>query len=170
MRDYPTLSGPKALAIGTRGDAVWGAMAGGATTEEAIRRALEFCGYRSGSGGAASGSGSGNPTVAGGRTGPCILYAVGRDLVTLPPKSRRIIGVLVLSTDHNIPASDRARLVQDYAKGDWQAVARGRGGTWHAVSGGGSESAAVDAALGKCKLADMECQVYAIGRFLVASD
>ncbi len=180
LRDYPAVIGPKALAIGTRGDAVWGAMSKGATIEEAIRRALEFCGYRAGSGGGAStglgstGSGStgtdGNVSVSGGRTGPCVLYAVGNDLVTLPPKTRKILGALVISTDKAIPDLDRERLMQAYGAGDWQAMARGRGGTWHAVGGAASEAAAVEAVLAACKVAEKECQLYAIGRFLVAAD
>ncbi len=168
LRDYPPIKEPKALAIGTRGDAVWGAMSKGTTNAEAARRALEFCGFRAGSGGGSAGSG--NPSIAGGRTGPCILYAVGDDLVTLPPKSRKIVGVLAISTDPAIPSTDRERLIKEYVGDGWQALARGRGGTWHAAAGGASEAAVSEAALAKCRTADKDCQLYAIGRFLVAPE
>jgi class 3 adenylate cyclase len=168
LREYPAATGPKALAIGTRGDALWGAMATGATVDEAVRRALEFCGFRAGSGG--GNSAGGNPSVAGGRTGPCILYAVGNDIVTVSPRSRKITGVLVISADPAIPDAERERLIQAYDRTGWQALARGRGGTWHAAGGTTTEQSAVDAALATCTQADKDCQLYAIGRFLVGPE
>ncbi len=169
-RDYPLHGGPKAIAIGTRGEAVWGAWSHGVSDDEAVRRTLEFCGSRASSGGGGGGGGTGTGAGVGSAPSPCILYAVGDELVTRPPRTRRIIGVLVIATDKAIPAAERARLAQDYAAGDWQALARGRGGTWHAASGAVSEAAAAEAALTKCQAADTACQIYAIGRFLVAGE
>jgi class 3 adenylate cyclase len=147
-REYPATKKPKALAIGTRGDGVWGAMSTGETEAEAMRRALEFCGFRTRS--------------------PCVLYAVGADLVTRPPAARKINGVLLIAADKTIPVLERQRLLDLYQAGDWQALAYGRNGTWHAAAGAASEAAATHAAMAKCNSADRDCRVYAIGRFLVA--
>jgi adenylate cyclase len=148
QQEYPAERRPKALAIGSRGDGVWGAMSTGATAAEASRRALEFCGFRA--------------------PGPCVLYAVGDDLMTRPPQTKRIIGALTFAGDKSIPAGERARLLQIYAAGDWQAMARGANGTWHAIAGQASELAAIEAALTACRQADRDCRLYAVGRFLVA--
>ena len=146
--EYPIETRPKALAIGTRGDSVWGAMSTGATVAEAIRRSLEFCGFRA---------------------GPCILYAVGDELVTRPPQTRRIIGVLSFAAERTMPPTERQHIMAAYASGrDWQAVAHGGNGTWHFHAGAASEAAAIDGAMAKCAQADHTCAVYAIGRFRVA--
>jgi hypothetical protein len=133
-----------------RGLTGWAGIETGATKQEAARRALQFCGFRTGS--------------------ACLLYAVDGRLVTELPVSRPIMGVMVFADDPDIPEDQRNHLADAYKAGGWRAIAKGRNGTWHAVAGKADEAGAVGAALAACTLADRDCEIRAIGHFRVTGN
>jgi hypothetical protein len=83
------------------------------------------------------------------------------------PKSRPIIGIFMPGTDADLPVEARQQVGQIYQGQEWRALARGKGGSWHAVAGASSEAEAVEAALKSCAAEDRDCQVHAIGNFRV---
>jgi DNA-binding winged helix-turn-helix (wHTH) protein len=99
---------------------------------------------------------------------PCLLLAVDGMLTTRIPKSRPAVGIFLPSVESDIPASDRKRVGQIYRGSEWRAVAKGKGGEWHAVAGASSETDAIDAALKSCAQSDSDCRLFAIGNFRVA--
>jgi adenylate cyclase len=138
---------PRALAMSATGR--YGS-ATGKTTEEAIRRALEWCGHNSG--------------VA------CILLAID-DVFVLPiPSLMKVVG-LVQSGPLDVIApelrDDVARRLHNSTSG-WNAVAVGASGRAGLKLGAGSEQAAIDGALEACGNQDRECRVIVLGPFLVA--
>jgi DNA-binding winged helix-turn-helix (wHTH) protein len=118
--------------------------------DEAIRLAIERCGYL-------------------GQI-PCLLVSVDGFWTVELPTSRPIINVFLPGTEAEVPAEQRQRVATIYQGKPWRALARGRNGSWHAVTGAASEAAAVDAALQSCAGADAECRLVAIGNFRVAED
>jgi class 3 adenylate cyclase len=136
-----------AVALGMRGLTGWAGVETGETKQEAARRALEFCGFRTGS--------------------ACLLYAVDGGMTTELPATRPVTGVLVFADASEIPESDRKRLMKIYGAGGWRALAKGRNGTWHAVAGKPDEASATSEVLASCTAADRECVLQAIGHFRV---
>jgi class 3 adenylate cyclase len=146
--EYADAKGPKAVAVGNQGTTGWAAMATGQTPAEAARRALDFCGSRTG--------------------GPCIIYAVGDWMTVNLPETYRVVGVFTFAGDTSVPASERERLRAVYRGRDWRALAQGGNGTWHAAAGQTSEAQAIATALAACAAVDRECQIHAINAFRVA--
>ena len=98
---------------------------------------------------------------------PCLLISVDGMLTLQIPKSWRIIGLFMLTTDPQMTNQDKQRVGEVYREKEWRALARGAGG-WYPVADAPSEAAAVDGALGACAAHDRDCQLYAIGNFRVA--
>jgi DNA-binding winged helix-turn-helix (wHTH) protein len=118
--------------------------------DDAIRLAVERCGYQ-------------------GQL-PCLLLSVDGFWTVEIPTSRPISTVFLPGTEAELPVAERRRIAAVYRGSPWRAVARGRNGTWHAVAGAASETAAVEASLEACNRADVECRLFAIGNFRVADD
>src|SRR5262249_6015656 len=96
---------------------------------------------------------------------PCLLFSVDGFLTVQIPKSRRVTGIFLPSSEMEIPAPNRERIAEVYRGAEWRALARGRNGSWHPVAAAPSEDAAIEAALRSCSQADSECQLYAVGNF-----
>jgi hypothetical protein len=142
--DYLHRDDSRALAIGGE-RAGWAY--GIASQQEATRRALERCADLS--------------------SGPCLLYALGDKLLQPLPRSRKIVSVFTFAGDTRIPRAERDELMKIYAGRDWRAIAHGANGVWLAVADEASEEDAVRDALGKCSAKDKDCDVFAIGNFIV---
>jgi adenylate cyclase len=138
---------PRALAMSATGR--YGAQIG-ETTEEANRRALEWCGHNSGL--------------------ACIVLAVDDVFVVPIPSSMKIVG-LVQSGPIDVIApqlrDDVARRLHNSRSG-WNAVAVGASGRVGLKLGAGSEQAAINDALEACSRQDRDCRVIVLGPFLVA--
>jgi len=101
---------------------------------------------------------------------PCLIVSVDGFWTVRVPKSRRILGLFLLTTEAEMSDEDRQRIGPTYQQKDWRALARGKSGGWYAVAGAPSESAAVEQALQRCAEHDGECHLHAISNFLVADD
>ena len=101
---------------------------------------------------------------------PCLIVSVDGFWTVRVPKSRRILGLFLLTTEAEMSEEDRQRIGPTYQQKDWRALARGKSGGWYAVGGAASESAAVEQALRRCTERDSECHLHAISNFLVADD
>jgi DNA-binding winged helix-turn-helix (wHTH) protein len=101
---------------------------------------------------------------------PCLLLSVDGLLTVQIPKSRKVVGIFLPSTEAEISSPDKERIAQVYRGRDWRALARGKSGGWHAVAAAPSEANATEAALTSCSRADGECRLYAIGNFRVADE
>jgi adenylate cyclase len=138
---------PRALAMSATGRYGSGT---GESTEEAIRRALEWCGHHSG--------------VA------CIIVAVD-DVFVLPiPGSMKVVGLFQSGPIDAIAPElrdDVARRLRNSRSG-WNAVAVGASGRAGLKLGAGSEQAAINDALEACRKQDRDCRVIILGPFLVA--
>jgi adenylate cyclase len=138
---------PRALAMsatGRYGTAI------GETTEEAIRRALEWCGHYSGL--------------------ACIIVAVD-DVFVLPiPSSMKVVGLVQSGPIDVIAPELRDGVAQRLhnSRSGWNAVAVGASGRTGLKLGAGSEQAAIDGALEACSKQDRDCRVIVLGPFLVA--
>jgi class 3 adenylate cyclase len=142
---YATGPDHKAIAISGAGGG-WYALQRSSRIE-AARQALERCGYA--------------------YEHPCMLLSVDGFFTVEIPKSRPIIGIFMPGTDADLPVEARQQVGQIYQGQEWRALARGKGGSWHAVAGASSEAEAVEAALKSCAAEDRDCQVHAIGNFRV---
>jgi hypothetical protein len=144
-KDMETPSKTKALAVSPAGS--W-SFTTGSNTEEAIRRALEWCG-RYGA--------------------PCMIVAVDDRFVVAIPTTMKVTGFFQANTNALVLPelrSDVARRLRNITTG-WTAVAVGAGGAPGLALGALSEQAAIDGALGDCGTRDRNCRVIAIGPFLV---
>jgi DNA-binding winged helix-turn-helix (wHTH) protein len=101
---------------------------------------------------------------------PCLIVSVDGFWTVRVPKTRRILGLFLLTTEAEMSDQDRQRIGPTYQQKDWRALARGKSGGWYAVGGAPSESAAVEQALHRCAERDSECHLHAISNFLVADD
>lgn len=101
---------------------------------------------------------------------PCLIVSVDGFWTVRVPKSRRILGLFLLTSEAEMSDEDRQRIGPTYQQKDWRALARGKSGGWYAVGGAPSESAAVEQALHRCAERDSECHLHAISNFLVADD
>jgi DNA-binding winged helix-turn-helix (wHTH) protein len=120
------------------------------TRREASRIALERCSFMFGR--------------------PCLILAVDGFLTIQIPRTRRVTGTLLPSTDAEIPDTHKERIARTYQGREWRALARGETGSWHAIADAPSEAAAIEAALKSCAQADSGCRLYAIGNFRVADE
>ena len=136
----------KALALSPAG--AYSYITGASSSEEVIRRALEWCG----------------------RHGvPCMIVALDDRFVVAIPTTMKVTGFFQANTNALILPelrSDVARRLGNVTAG-WSAVAVGTGGAPGLALGALSEQAAVDGALGDCGTRDRNCRVIAIGPFLV---
>jgi TIR domain len=145
-KEYGDAAKPKALALSPVGS--WSYGRGESSPEEAIRRALEWCG----------------------RHGvPCMIVAVDDRFVVAIPTTMKVTGFFQATTNALILPelrSDVARRLGNVTTG-WSAVAVGTGGGPGLALGALSEQAAIDGALADCSTRDRNCRVIAIGPFLV---
>jgi DNA-binding winged helix-turn-helix (wHTH) protein len=101
-------------------------------------------------------------------TRPCLLISVDGFLTLQIPKTRRISGIFLPSTEPGLAGPERDRITVVYQGKEWRAIARGGQGSLHAIAGAGSEDEAIAAALKACAEADRDCRLYAIGNFRIA--
>ena len=100
---------------------------------------------------------------------PCLLVSMDGMLTVRIPKSRRVTGLFMVTTEPQMSAADRQRIDEVYRQKEWRALARGKtGGLWYPVANAPSEEAAVAAAMSACAQSDSDCRLYAIGNFRVA--
>jgi hypothetical protein len=145
-KEYAGSSKPKALALSPAGSSSY--VHGESNPEEAIRRALEWCGRRG---------------------VPCMIIAVDDRFVVAIPTTMKVTGFFQANTNAAILPelrSDVARRLRNVTTG-WSAVAVGTGGGPGLALGALSEQAAIDSALADCNTRDRNCRVIAIGPFLV---
>ena len=101
---------------------------------------------------------------------PCLLVSVDGLWTIRVPKSRRIVGLFMLTNEAAISGEDKQRIGAVYQQNDWRAMARGKAGGWYPVAGAPSESAAIEQALERCAEHDSECHIHAISNFRVADE
>jgi hypothetical protein len=121
----------------------------GDTTEDAVRRTLEWCGYNSGS--------------------ACLIIAVDDVFVVPIPTSMKVTGLLQSGPIYSIASElrdDVARTLLN-ARSGWNAVAVGASGRVGLKLGADSEQASVAGALDACAEKDRACRVVVIGPFRV---
>jgi DNA-binding winged helix-turn-helix (wHTH) protein len=100
---------------------------------------------------------------------PCLLVSVDGFWTIRVPKSRRIVGIFMLTNEAAMSDEEKQRIGPIYQQDDWRAMARGKAGGWYPVAGASTESAAVEQALERCA-DDSECHIYAISNFRVAEE
>jgi two-component system torCAD operon response regulator TorR len=98
---------------------------------------------------------------------PCLLLSVDGMLTVPVPQSHRITAPFTLAGEREMSEADRQRIAQTYGGKDWRALAKGRSGRWYAVDGLETETAAVDEVLERCRKAEPECILHAIGNWRV---
>lgn len=146
-RGYAKDRKPKALAISPTG--IYSSYGGEANIEQAVRRALERCGY--------------NARVA------CMIIALD-DVFAVPiPRSMKIIGFAKPGTINAISPElreDVARRLGNSTSG-WNAVAVGAAGRAGIKLSAATEQVAIDGSMDACGKQDRDCRVTVIGAFLV---
>jgi hypothetical protein len=145
-KEYGGNAKPKALALSPAGSSSY--VYAQSNPEEAIRRALEWCGRRG---------------------FPCMIVAVDDRFVVAIPTTMKVTGFFQATTNAAILPelrSDVARRLRNVTNG-WSAVAVGAGGGPGLALGAIGEQAAIDGALADCGTRDRNCRVIAIGPFLV---
>lgn len=146
-RRFRAAASHKALAIGQERFYVIGARASQA---EAVRLAVERC--------------------VDFVQAPCLLVAVDGFFTVQLPKMRQVTQLFTLTAETAMSDAEKQRIATIYQRRDWRALARGGGGTWHAVAAAPSEAAAIDQAMELCAANDQGCRIYAIGNFRVADE
>jgi hypothetical protein len=146
MERYATGQLPKALAVSSRG---YAAFYGQSSQDEAMRRALEFCGS--------------NGSIA------CLVVAVDNVFVVSVPETMKAVALFHPASEASIAADARGVVAGRLANAisGWNTVAVGAGGRAGVMLRASSEQAAVDGALADCSRQDHSCRVIAIGPFLV---
>ena len=145
-KEYVASAKPKALALSPAGLSSY--VHGESNPEEAIRRALEWCGRRG---------------------VPCMIVAVDDRFVVAIPTTMKVTGFFQANTNTAILPelrSDVARRLRNVTNG-WSAVAVGAGGGPGLALGAIGEQAAIDGALADCSTRDRNCRVIAIDPFSV---
>jgi hypothetical protein len=137
----------KALAISPTG--IYNSYSAEPNIEQAVRRALERCGYNAGV--------------------PCMIVALD-DVFAVPiPRSMKVIGFAKPGTINAVASElreDVARRLGNATTG-WSAVAVGAGGRVGTRLGGATEQVAIDDSMEACSKQDHDCRVVVIGPFLV---
>jgi adenylate cyclase len=137
------------MALSARDDwLAWGSE----SSQEAIRRALENCGYKTGS--------------------PCIIVAVDENFVVPIPTTMRVIDLFQASRNPMISPEWRNSLAQrlDNAPNAWNSVAVGTDGRPGLTLNAPNEQEAIQAALIDCGKHDRNCHVISLGPFSVQPD
>jgi class 3 adenylate cyclase len=119
------------------------------TLGEAVRRALEYCGYRAG--------------VA------CRIVAVDDVFVVPLPTGMKAVGFFQAHANAMIAPELRDDVVRRLANSQngWSSVATGSAGQTGIAIGAASEQAAGETALAECARRDRGCRVIALGPFAV---
>jgi adenylate cyclase len=147
QKNYLAAKKFKALALGS-GGGTW-FFFGHDTSDEAVRRSLEFCGSNTGT--------------------PCMVIALDDNFVVPIPRTMRAVSFFRPATSSFVATSEREFLSRRYAnlpKG-WHAVAASGSGKIGVAFGVETEDVAVKTALADCAKVDRECRIIAIGPFSV---
>src|SRR5262245_29566138 len=146
MEQYATSRSPKALAVSSR---AYAHFTGQTSQDEAMRRALEYCGSNSGI--------------------SCLVVAVENVFVVAIPETMKPVAMFHPTTESSIAADARSVVAGRLANAisGWNAVAVGGSGRPGVMLRAASEQAAVEGALADCSRQDHSCRVIAIGPFLV---
>jgi hypothetical protein len=146
MERYAAGQLPKALAVSSRSYAYFN---GQTSQDEAMRRALEYCGNTSGI--------------------PCLVLAIDNVFVVAIPETMKAVALFHPMTESSIAADARSVVAGRLANAisGWNAVAVGGSGRPGVMLRAASEQAAVEGALADCSRQDHSCRVIAIGPFLV---
>ena len=144
--DYIAAKKSKALAVASGG--AHSVYYGQTSPDEAVRRALESCGYQAGT--------------------PCLIVAVDDKFSVPIPATMKTIGVFTAKRNEIAPEL-RESLAQRLigARTGWSAVAVGSSGRVGIALKAESEPTAVADALADCTKQDRNCHVVAIGPFSV---
>jgi hypothetical protein len=146
-KNYLRFARSKAFVVSPTGSRM--AYYGEPSPEEAMRRALERCGFDSGH--------------------ACMVVAIDDTFVVPIPTLARAIGFYrpdALTSMQLGVRDDVARRLANVTNG-WNAVAVGASGQAGVKVGSGSEQTAVDGALEDCAKHDRDCRIAVIGPFLV---
>jgi hypothetical protein len=146
-RSFATGRKFKALAISPTG--IYTSYSAEPNIEQAVRRALERCGYNAGV--------------------PCMIIALD-DVFAVPiPRSMKIVGFAKPATINAVAPElreDVARRLGNATSG-WSAVAAGAGGRVGIKLSAATEQLAIDGSMEACGKQDHDCRVVVIGPFLV---
>lgn len=149
-QNYAPMGKSKAIALHSSGNYAnyWGQR----NQDEAVRRALEFCGI--------------------GHAIPCMIVTVDDVFVVPLPKSMKPAGLLSPETIPAVAPDLRNEIVRRLrnAQGGWSALAAGEAGRPGVAVRAASEEAAVAGALSDCSRHDRNCRVIGIGPFAVKSN
>ncbi|HVG50052.1 MAG TPA: adenylate/guanylate cyclase domain-containing protein [Xanthobacteraceae bacterium] len=138
--------GPKALALSPRGNI--GLFFNQSSTDEAVRRALEFCGINAGV--------------------PCAIVAVDNMFTVPVPMTMKVVGFFRPSIAPGISVQQREEIGRKLAEGPggWSAVAIGNAGNAGVVRAS-KEADAISGAVADCQTRDQNCRVVAVNIFMV---
>jgi hypothetical protein len=138
----------KALALSSRGDRTWSYF-GIASVEEAVRRALEGCGYLFGA--------------------ACAIVAVDDVFVVPVPRAVKVTGFFAARGNNLIAPEWREVLAGrlEQAPNAWNGIAVGASGRPGLVLGALNEQDAIKDALTDCARNDRDCRLIALGPFSV---
>jgi hypothetical protein len=146
-KDYPTAGTSKSLARSPLSTGIW--LTNQSSPEEAIRRALEYCGAGNG--------------VA------CMIIAVDQMIVVPIPVMMKVVGFFRPSTAAMIAPDARDDVVRRLANAGnaWNAVAVGANGRAGLALRAANEKSAIEDALAECTRQDHSCRVIGLGPFAV---
>jgi hypothetical protein len=146
-RRYRSSPSSKALVISPSGRLF--AASGSSGPEDAMRRALERCGFTS--------------------KAACLVVAVDDTFVAAVPTLARVVGLYRQDALFGVQTEERAEVARRLAASNegWQAVAMGAARHTGTKVGATSERSAVDGAMEDCAKHDRNCSVAVIGPFLV---
>jgi adenylate cyclase len=146
MQRYAAGPKPKAVAVSSRG---YSQFNGQGSEDEAMRRALEFCGSYS--------------------SVPCLVVAVNDVFVVAIPALMKPVGVFHAATEVSIAPDARGIVASRLANAavGWNAVAVGIAGRPGLMLRAADEREAIEGALADCGRQDRNCRMVAIGPFLV---
>jgi hypothetical protein len=147
MSSYTKGSKSKALALNFQGR-LWSYWNQG-SVEEAVRRALEACGYAYGS--------------------VCTIVAVDDVFVVPVPRAAKVTGVFA-ARGNNLIASEWQEVLAgrlEQAPNAWNGIAVGASGRPALVLDALNEQNAIEGALADCARNDRDCRIIAIGPFAV---
>jgi adenylate cyclase len=143
-------AGKKHRAIAISGTGHVGFYFDQSNVEEAVRRALQFCGFRAGV--------------------PCRIVAVDDVFVVPMPSSVKITGFFNPRISPTVAAEHRDSIASRLANnpGGWSAVAAGGSGKAGVAVKAASEQAAIESAAAECGQRDHGCRLIALGPWSVA--
>jgi adenylate cyclase len=149
LGDGDFAKGPKLRALAISATGRWYMFGSGTSIDDAVRRALEWCGYVVGA--------------------ACMIVAVGDTFVVPIPRTMKVVG-FARSGPINAVApelrDDVARRLANATSG-WSAVAIGASGRVGLKLGASTEQAAIDGSMEACSRQDRDCRVAVLGPFLV---